>query len=113
MFQTHSAYADARQEIFASHAALCGAAVETVRALMDAVTVDACLEILQREKLDRQVLDSISHKILAHLTHRTSTKAGRPFAVEYVIFTNTYGVLMQTVGAAACIEARREQENRQ
>lgn len=113
VFQTHSAYADARQEIFASHAALCGAAVETVRALMDAVTVDACLEILQREKLDRQVLDSISHKILAHLTHRTSTKAGRPFAVEYVIFTNTYGVLMQTVGAAACIEARREQENRQ
>ena len=113
VFQTHSAYADARQEIFASHAALCGASPDTVRALMEAVTVDACLEILQREQMDRQVLDSISHKILAHLTHRTSAKAGRPFAVDYVIFTNTYGVLMQTADAAACIRARREQENRQ
>lgn len=113
IFQTHSAYADARQEIFASHAALCGASSDMVCALMDAVTVDACLEILRQARMDRQVLDSISHKILAHLTRRTSVRSGRSFAVEYVIFTNTYGVLMQTDGAVSCIQMRREQENRQ
>lgn len=111
VFQTHSAYADARQEVFAAHAALCGAAPETVRALMDAVTVDACLAVLQRAHMDRPVLDSISQAIQKHLTRRTAGKSGRPFAVEYVIFTNTYGVLMQTAGAEAGIRARWEQEN--
>lgn len=113
IFQTHSAYADARQEIFAAHAALCGASTETVRALMAAVTVDACLDILQREKLDKPVLASISQKILQHMVHRTAGKSGRAFAVDYVIFTNRYGVLMQTEQAAACIAAYRQEEEQQ
>lgn len=112
IFQTHSAYADGRQEIFAAHAALCGASRETIADLMQAVTVDACLDILQREKIDQPVLDSISNKILAHLTRRTSGKFGRPFAVEYVIFTNQHGVWMQTEHAADCIQKRREQEQK-
>lgn len=110
VFQTHSAYADARQEIFAAHAALCGAPRETVAQLMDAVTVDSCLDILKRIQMDRQVLDSISHKITAHLHHRTVDKTGKMFSVNYVIFTNQYGILMQTDGAAACIASRRDEE---
>ncbi|MDO4287027.1 MAG: cobalt-precorrin-5B (C(1))-methyltransferase CbiD [Eubacteriales bacterium] len=110
VFQTHSAYADARQEIFAAHAALCGADTETVRALMQAVTVDACLDILRETGLDKTVLDSISKKILAHLTRRTARKSGRQFAVDYVIFTNQYGVMMQTEHAADCIAAQREEK---
>lgn len=110
VFQTHSAYADARQEIFAAHAALCGADTETVRRLMQAVTVDACLEILQQAGLDKPVLDSIADKLLSHLTRRTSGKSGKPFSVDYVVFTNQYGVMMQTEQAAACIAALREEE---
>lgn len=110
VFQTHSAYADARQEIFAAHAALCGVPRETVAQLMDAVTVDACLEHLKRIQMDRQVLASISHKITQHLYHRTNEKTGKSFLVNYVIFTNQYGILMQTDGAAACIAARREEK---
>lgn len=105
VFQTHSAYADARQEIFAAHAAMCGASTEIVCALMEAVTVDACLTILKKAKIDVPVLQSISKKILQHLEHRTSGKSGKKFHVDYVIFTNQYGVLMQTEGACACIEA--------
>lgn len=110
VFQTHSSYADGRQEIFASHAALCGADRETVSRLMEAVTVDACLDILQQTGLDKPVLASISQKIQSHLQHRTSGKSGRTFAVEYVIFTNRYGVLMQSEQAENCIAARREEE---
>ncbi|MCD8355515.1 MAG: cobalt-precorrin-5B (C(1))-methyltransferase CbiD [Clostridia bacterium] len=110
VFQTHSAYADARQEIFAAHAAVCGADTETVCRLMQAVTVDACLDILREAGLDKPVLASISKKIRSHLTHRTAGKSGRPFAVNYVIFTNRYGVMMQTEGAADCIAARRKEE---
>ena len=110
IFQTHSAYADGRQEIFAAHAALCGAEQETVRRLMEAVTVDACLDILQEAGLDKPVLASISQKIQSHLFHRTTGKSGRAFQVEYVMFTNQYGVLMQTEQAADCIVARRKEE---
>ena len=110
IYQTHSAYADGRQEIFSAHAALCGADRETVRQLMQAVTVDACLDILQRAGLDKPVLASISQKIQSHLQHRTAGKSGRAFEVEYVIFTNQYGVLMQTEQAADCIAARRKEE---
>lgn len=110
VFQTHSAYADARQEIFASHAALCGADVETIQKLMAAVTVDACLDILQEVRLDQPVLQSISQKIHAHLVHRVCGKTGKQIGIEYVIFTNQYGILMQTDGAQACIAARREKE---
>ena len=110
VFQTHSAYADGRQEIFAAHAALCGAEQETVRRLMEAVTVDACLDILQEAGLDKPVLASISQKIQSHLFHRTTGKSGRVFQVEYVMFTNQYGVLMQTEQAADCIAARRKEE---
>ena len=110
VFQTHSAYADGRQEIFAAHAALCGAEQETVRRLMEAVTVDACLDILQEAGLDKPVLASISQKIQSHLFHRTTGKSGRAFQVEYVMFTNQYGVLMQTEQAADCIAARRKEE---
>lgn len=112
VFQTHSAYADARQEIFAAHAAMCGASAQTVRALMEAVTVDACLDILRREKLDKPVLASISDKILQHMRHRTAGKSGRAFAVDYVIFTNRYGVMMQTAHAADRIAAYRREEER-
>ena len=110
VFQTHSAYADGRQEIFAAHAALCGAEQEIVRRLMEAVTVDACLDILQEAGLDKPVLASISQKIQSHLFHRTTGKSGRDFQVEYVMFTNQYGVLMQTEQAADCIAARRKEE---
>ena len=37
-------------------------------------------------------------------------KTGRQIGIEYVIFTNPYGILMQSDGAQACIAARREKE---
>ena len=110
VFQTHSAYADGRQEIFAAHAAMCGASRETVCALMQAVSVDACLDILVQENIEQAVLDSISQKIARHLAVRTMKKSGRDFLTEYLIFTNAHGVLMQSSGAAQQIAKRRSME---
>lgn len=110
VFQTHSAYADGRQEIFAAHAAMCGASRETACALMQAVSVDACLDILGQENIKQAVLDSISQKIARHLSVRTMKKSGRDFLTEYLIFTNAHGVLMQSSGAAEQIAKRRSME---
>ena len=46
IMNTHSRCADCRTELFCAHAALCGADAATCRALMDAATTDACLDIL-------------------------------------------------------------------
>ncbi len=110
VFQTHSAYADARQEIFAAHAAMCGAPREAVCALMQAVTVDACLDILQQYALYEPVLRSIRGRIVQQLHKRTAKQSGRSFSAEFVIFTNAHGVLMQTDGAAGQIAARLKEE---
>ena len=77
---------------------------------LEAVTVDACLDSLRQAGLDKPVLQSISRKVQSHLVHRVCGKTGRQIGIEYVIFTNSYGILMQSDGAQACIAARREKE---
>lgn len=48
VMNTHSAIADARAEVFAAHAALCGASRALVQALMQAATTDEMLALLKK-----------------------------------------------------------------
>ena len=102
--QTHSSYADARQEVFAAHAALCGAPRETVQTLMKAVTVDACLDCLDGAGLTRAVLDSAGEKIMRHIGARVHGA----LRVETVLFTNTRGELWRSPGADALLALFQE-----
>lgn len=56
VMNTHSSVADARQEIFTAHAALCGAPRETLEGLMAAISVDACVELLDEVNLRQPVV---------------------------------------------------------
>lgn len=96
VMQTHSSYADGRQEIFAAHAALAGADKETVKRLMDSVTADACLAVLRESGLLAPVLQSIADKLREHLDKRTHGA----LQSEFILFTNTEGELMRSAGAA-------------
>ena len=49
IMNTHSKYADGRNEVFCAHAAICGGSTDLCRALMDAATTDACIEILDEQ----------------------------------------------------------------
>ena len=55
VMNTHSSIADARQEIFTAHAALYGAPRETLEGLMAAISVDACVELLDEVNLRQPV----------------------------------------------------------
>ena len=46
IMNTHSKYADGRNEVFCAHAAVNGAGKEVCWELMDAATTDACIEVL-------------------------------------------------------------------
>lgn len=106
IMNTHSSVADCRTELFAAHAALCGAQRDTVSKLMDAATADACLAILDYCALREQVLASLLHRIQAHLTRR----AGESMTAGAVLFSNAYGLLGQTEQAAGLLESFQKGE---
>ena len=92
IMNTHSRCADCRTELFCAHAALCGADAATCRALMDAATTDACLDILDAAQLREPVMASLLTAIQLHLDRR----AAGVFKVGAVLFSNRNGPLGQT-----------------
>ena len=92
VMNTHSKYADCRTELFCAHAALCGADRELCRALMGAVTADACIALLDGVGLRRAVLDSLLEVIQGHLDRRVLGN----YQIGAVLFSNRYGRLGDT-----------------
>lgn len=92
VMNTHSKYADGRNEIFCAHAAVCGADTEVCRKLMDAATTDACIEILDEAGIRKTVIESILHAVQEKLEHRVKGH----FRIGAVMFSNVYGQLGMT-----------------
>ena len=101
IMNTHSKQADCRTELFCAHAALCGADAATCRALMDAATTDACLEILDAANLREPVVASLLDAIQTHVDRR----AAEAFRVGAVLFSNQAGPLGQTKTADTLLKA--------
>ena len=104
VMNTHSSVADGRQEIFTAHAALCGAGRETLEGLMQSISVDACIELLDREHLRKPVLARIEKEIENRIALRLRGRGH----VEFILFTAKYGILAQSPGAMALCERLRE-----
>ena len=104
VMNTHSSVADGRQEIFTAHAALCGAGRDTLEGLMQSISVDACIELLDREHLREPVLSRIESEIEKRLALRLRGRGH----VEFILFTAKYGILAQSPGAMALCERLRE-----
>ena len=104
IMNTHSRYADGRNEIFCAHAAICGASPETCRELMDAATTDACIDILDREELRGAVIGSILGSIQQKLDHRVSGA----YRIGAVMFSNVYGLLGMTDTASEILKEWEE-----
>ena len=100
IMNTHSKQADCRTELFCAHAALCGADTATCRALMDAATTDACLDILDAAGLKTTVMASLLQAVQLHLERRV---AGA-FTVGAVLFSNQSGPLGQTTQAKTLLQ---------
>lgn len=111
VMNTHSRVADGRAEVLAAHAALCGADRETVTAILSSVTTDAIIPKLDAAGLREPVMESIAQAVDRQLKRR----AGDKLRIEALFFSNVYGVLGRTPGAAelmARYEARTEQEEK-
>ena len=95
IMNTHSRYADGRMEVMGVHAALCGANRELLAKLMDCITTDDALDVLEQAGLLEETLSSILRKIDFHLKARSHGD----YQVEAVIFSNKRGLLGMTAGA--------------
>ena len=102
VMDTHSRTADGRREVFVTHAALCGAQRPLLRKLYEAVTTDAALELLLREGLAEQVLDSIARAVGENLRHRTGA-----MNTQAILFSQAAGLSAMTDGAAELLEKHR------
>ena len=92
IMNTHSAIADCRMELFCAHAALCGAEQETCRKLMEQISTDGCLAVLEEAGLKAAVLESLLLKIQTVLDRRSS----KMYRVGAVLFSNLLGELGST-----------------
>lgn len=96
IMNTHSSVADGRMEILAAYGAACGAGPGMVERILDSITVDQALDIMdEMPGLVRQVTDRVMERMKAHLQRR----AGENMKTEAVMFTNSRGLLGRTEGA--------------
>lgn len=100
VMNTHSSAADCRMEVLAAWAGAWGAGAEIVKQILEAITVDQALSILEQTRLTRQVMEKIIERIEFHLKKR----AGNTLKAEAILFTNQKGVLGMTKGAEALLK---------
>lgn len=101
VMNTHSRTADGRMECLAAYGAACGASQEMVRQILDCVTVDEALTILEQEEGCREETMKLAmRRISVVLKQRT----GGCVQTEAVLFTDERGILGMTEGAIALVE---------
>lgn len=100
IMNTHSSAADGRMEILAAYGAACGADSGLVNQILEAITVDEGLRLLETgDGLRGRVMERIMQRIEEHLKRRA---AGR-LEIEALVFTNERGILGATRRAAGML----------
>lgn len=105
VMNTHSKEGDCRMELIAAAAIRAGMPTEGLARILDCVSTDAALEIVREYALQDAVMNRVMEKIDYWLNRRA---AGR-LRVEAIVFSNVYGLLGTTPGAAALLESIRDE----
>ncbi len=103
IMNTHSRNADCRMELLTSAALKAGAPVEKLRELLEAPTTDDGVRILKECGYLKGTMEIVMDQISFYLDHRCLGG----METEAVTFSNVYGILGQTSGAAAMLERIR------
>lgn len=105
IMNTHSRNADARMEILAANAAVAGASMSTVTRIMECISTDDALDVINEENLIGDVSKLLIDKIEFYMNHRT----GGNIRTAAVMFSSVYGLLGKTSLADEMLdEIRRE-----
>ena len=102
IMNTHSKTADCRRELFVAHAALCGAPAGVCRALMNEVSSDGCLRVLEEAGLRSAVMESLLSAVQAAITRRAGD-----MRIGALLFSLELGLLGTTDEAVRILEKWR------
>ena len=108
IMNTHSRNADARMEILASNAAIAGADMQTVLKILDCISTDDALDVIDSVGLIPKVSELLMKKIEFHTNHRT----GGSIRTSAVVFSSVYGLLGKTSLADSMLDEIREEIRR-
>ncbi len=94
IMNTHSHWADARAEMMAGFALRAGADADTARRILDTITTDEALDILEEAGIRRQAMDLAAEKAKFYLQFHV----GKAIQTEVIMFSSKYGYLCQSDG---------------
>lgn len=101
VMNTHSSVADGRMETLAAWCGACGGKAELIREILESVTVDQGLKLLETVTgLREKVMEQVVRRAWEHLVLR----AGESMKVECILFTNERGILGMSPGAREMLE---------
>lgn len=103
IMNTHSRNADSRAEILAAAALRAGMEREEVLEILDTLTTDEALDIIDKAGLLEETMRIICDKIGFYLNHRSYGKV----KTEAMIFSNSRGYLGETKGFREAVERIR------
>jgi cobalt-precorrin-5B (C1)-methyltransferase len=92
IMNTHSRNADARMEVLAANAAMAGASMECIKRVMECISTDDALDVINEENLIDDVSKLLIDKIEFYMNHRT----GGSIRTSAVLFSSVYGLLGKT-----------------
>lgn len=92
IMNTHSKWADGRMEILCCNALLAGGNSEVLKEILNCVTTDEAIELLDKEGLLDGTMKILMEKIDYHISHR----AYDGLMIGAILFSNQYGLLGKT-----------------
>lgn len=92
IMNTHSRCADSRAELMAAFAVRAGADIEQVRAILETLTTEEAVSLLEQYGLKEAVMPLIVERIIYYLDHRAYGK----LELGLVLFSNEHGLLGMT-----------------
>ena len=96
VMNTHSSVADGRMETLAAWGGACGAGETLIREILESVTVDQGLKLLETVPgLREKVMEQVVRRAWEHMALR----AGESMKTECILFTNERGILGMSPGA--------------
>ncbi len=98
VMNTHSQEGDGRMEILAAAALRCGADGDMGRALLDCISTEAAVEVLEAGGLKTAVMGHLTERIYQALQRR-----GGSMAVECMVYSQSQGLLGSSPGAEALL----------
>lgn len=100
MLNTHSKYGDCRMEILAAHAGAAGLSPQRIGELLQCVSCDDALRILDEAGLRQQALDRLCRRI-AFILH---CRSGDALGTGAIVFSKECGLLCQTENAQKLLD---------